>query len=213
MSVLLILFILLPFSVFADVNEYITQPLTFEMPNSGVTAKFAVYYGGATSSTSTTKVTTNLQYRYSVNGGAWTDWKDLLVSGTTTYKQVSGKNETAPTLGGGSSPYKPWRVQFRGVNPNGFNQSSSYYFSFSLESAASTRNINIYGNVMSLIVGYDTDNEAEAQATLAAADEIPNEYCFYRLFYHISGKTSDACNLFCSNLIFPATKLKNHELY
>ena len=62
---------------------------------------------------------------------------------------------------------------------------------------------------MSLIVGYDSDNPAAAQAALAAANEIPNEYCFYRLFHYISS-IGNRMYINASNLIVPATKLKSH---
>ena len=205
-----LLLTLSPQTVKADyVDDNLTEPLTIEMPNAGVTASFKIYFAGATSSSSSTKVQTNLQYRLSSNGGAWGAWTNVLVAGTTKYSSVAGAAPTAVTLGGGGSPYKKWKIQFRGVNPDGFSRSSSIYYSISFESAASTRQINISGNVMSLIVGYDTSDETAAKATLAAANEIPNEYCFYRLFHYVSG-ISNKMNINATNLIFPATKLKSH---
>ena len=88
------------------VDDNLTQPLTIEMPTDGVTASFKIYFAGATSSSSSTKVTTNLQYRLSSNGGAWGAWTNVLTSGTTTYKGVASAAPGATTLGGGSSPYK-----------------------------------------------------------------------------------------------------------
>lgn len=210
MPVMALLLTLSPQTAKADyVDDNLTEPLTIEMPNAGVTASFKIYFAGATSSSSTTKVQTNLQYRLSSNGGAWGAWTNVLVAGTTTYKGVASAAPTAVALGGGSSPYKKWKVQLRGVNPDGFSRSSSVYYTISLECGSSTRNITVSGNVMSLIVGYDTDNETAAKAALAAANEIPNEYCFYRLFHYISS-IGNRMYINASNLIVPATKLKSH---
>ena len=215
---LLALFLTLsPQTAKADyVDDNLTEPLTFEFNTGGssITASFKIYYNGvyasgsATQTVDKTKVP-NLQYRLSSNGGSWGAWTNVLVNGTTTKIAKAGTGPSAVTLGGGKSPYKSWKVQLRGVNPNGFSQSSSLYYTISLESSASTRNMTVSGNVMSLIVGYDTSDETAAKATLAAANEIPNNYCFYRLFHYISG-ISAKMNINATNLIFPATKLKDH---
>ena len=203
------------------VDDYITQPLTIEYYSTGVSGtatsgQFKIYYVGKTSSasSSTSKTTPNLQYRLQTYNpttktwSAWGDWTSLMTNGTTQLKALaSGISVSALTLGGGSSPYKQWRVQLRGVNRQGWSTSTSNYFTISLESAASSRNFTVSGNVMSLIVGYDTSDETAAQATLAAADSIPKDYCFYRLFHYIS-TVSNVANIDASHLIFPATKLK-----
>ena len=62
---------------------------------------------------------------------------------------------------------------------------------------------------MSLIVGYDTDNETAAQEALAAANEIKSNYCFAGLFYNNNSSSSTyppAIN--AENLIFPAVYLR-----
>ena len=216
---LLALFLTLaPQTAKADyVDDNLIKPLTIEFYSAGTQAnnssgQFKIFYQGTynTSSKSVTKATVpNLQYRVSTNGGAWGAWTSVLTNGSTTSIAAYGSGPTAPSLGGGTSPYKSWKVQLRGVNLSGFNRSSSDYFSICLVSQSSTRDFTVSGNIMSLIVGYDSDNETAAQAALASADEIPNDYCFYRLFHYINNNSISPGNIDASNLIFPATKLKN----
>ena len=182
------------------VDDNLIKPLTIEKTaTTSINLKF--YRAAATSGNS--KVTINLQYRYYKNG-AWSAWTNVATAGTTTYAQLYS-NSTAATLLNGVAG----KIQLRGINPTGFSKSSSDYYQFEIISGASPRpSITISGNIMSLIVGYDTDNETTAQATLAAADEIPSEYCFYKLFPKIT--SASMVPLYTEELIFPATKLKSH---
>ena len=74
------------------------------------------------------------------------------------------------------------KVYLRGKNPNGFSFSSDSFTKFSIDG-----NVEVSGSVMSLI-----DNEGEST-------EIPNEYCFYRLF--------EGCKIISAPEL-PATSLK-----
>ena len=57
------------------------------------------------------------------------------------------------------------KVYIKGYNPEGFNTEDSYV------QFGANRNVSVSGSVMSLIDG------------VGAVTEIPNPYCFYRLFY------------------------------
>jgi len=186
----------------ATVDQYKEMPLTFEMPNSGVTASFCAERVGYSGNNEF-----KVEYRLSNDGGttwgAWTTWID------NTKTSIS--NPSAVTLGGGGSPYKAWKVQLRGTNLDGLNHSSSKYIRIYFSSGASTRTINVYGNIMSLIVGYDTNYETDAKKTLADANEIPCDYCFYGLFCNgTTASTKTSVNLYCENLVFPASKLTDY---
>ena len=184
----------------ASVDPYLTQPLTIEKTaTTAINVKF--YRAGATSGTK--KVSINLQYRYYKNS-AWSDWVNVATENSTTYAGLYSASTSAALLNGVAG-----KIQLRGVNPTGFSKNADDYYQIEVISGASPRpSISIYGNIMSLIVGYDTDDETAAQATLAAADEIPSEYCFYKLFPKITG--ASMVQLYMENLICPATKLRSH---
>ena len=188
-----------------DVATNLQEPLTIETtPAATSYIRFRRDWG----STGTTKVTINLQYRKQENGGSWSEWTTIAIKNTTTVAQLYSN---AITLTAGTA----YKIQFRGDNSTGFSTASvsgagsSNNYNITLESSSYTWAATIYGNVMSLIVGYDTGNETAAKAALAAADEIPSDYCFAGLFYNNNSTSSTyppATN--AENLIFPAVYLR-----
>ena len=102
------------------------------------------------------------------------DWMDFIV-GTTTDIHLTAGNF----------------VQFKGLNPEGISNYTKYpanYLNFSI----SGNPVSLSGNVMSLIDGVGD--------TL----KIPNEYCFYYLFYNSSSIKTVSSNF------LPATELKDY---
>ena len=129
---------------------------------------------------------------------------------TITVDDNTGETTISPTVTGTLSPNLQYRinngewtdfivgttadiqvvagdfVQFKGVNESGVSTSASNYLNF----AISGNPVELSGNVMSLIDGVGD--------TL----EIPNSYCFYRLFMNSNVKT-------VSSDFLSATTLKN----
>lgn len=148
-----------------------------------------------------------------INGGDWGDWQTASIASTTSYKQFYNNSISL-------SASKTYKIQFRGNNPTGFGKNTSTdYYRIILGSGSTSWQVTMSGNIMSLIVGYDTDDEAAAKTTLAAADEIPSTGCFCNLFNNYvqtgvgnqgepaSSMTPPRIN--ASNLMFPAKYLTN----
>lgn len=89
------------------------------------------------------------------------------------------------------------KTYFRGSNPTGFSKGKNDYAYFKMYS--SSTNITLAGNIMSLVSGAGFANNCST---------IPNDYCFYRLFYQENTGTQSSCHQFdASNLSFPAEYL------
>ena len=83
------------------------------------------------------------------------------------------------------------KIYLKGDNANGWSQSSIKYSNFVI-----TGNVSLYGNIMGLL-----DNRT------GAISSIPNDYCFYNLFYGSTGITS------VSEDFLPATTLADSCYY
>ncbi len=95
-------------------------------------------------------------------------------------------------------------VYFRGHNLNGFNgytDTTNYeYFRFTFDNKEGLQ-LKISGNIMSLLSPKD----------YAKMKDIPNSYCFYRLFEKFGSVAQPTNgNVDASDLLLPATELKDH---
>lgn len=104
---------------------------------------------------------------YSRDGVNWTTWD-------YSYLELVPPQESEE-----SSPIYSF-IFFRGYNPNGFSQSSSVYSYFHILNRyySIQGNIHVGGNIMSLLYKDSFWKEDEAPN-----NTIPNDYCFYKLFY------------------------------
>lgn len=106
----------------------------------------------------------NLEYSY--DGITWTTW------------DYSSLDLVGPSTSEESSPIYSF-IFFRGNNPNGFSQSLSVYSRFLIiDNIYNTAYIHVGGNIMSLLYKDSFWKEDETPN-----NTIPNDYCFYRLFY------------------------------
>ena len=77
------------------------------------------------------------------------------------------------------------KTYFRGNNPTGFSKGKNDYAYFKMYS--SSTNITLAGNIMSLVSGAGFANNYST---------IPNDYCFYRLFYQENSSVQSNCHQF-----------------
>ncbi|MBR1922910.1 MAG: hypothetical protein IJ838_04085 [Paludibacteraceae bacterium] len=216
---LLLLFV--PEPARADV-DYLREPFTIETTTTS-TSYIRFYRSMVETSTATVKI--NLEYRMKTKTtGDWSDWGDWTTVAEKDVTSVTTMYSRSITLTAGTS----YMIQFRGINDkfstedNATQYNTNTYQIFPQASGSTTWNLTMYGNIMSLLVGYDSDNEATAKTTLAAATVIPCEYCFHGLFmiygssYTKSNPYPDKTLSFyaplidATNLFFPATGLKNN---
>ncbi len=211
-----------PQSAKADV-DYLREPFTIETTTGSSGTYYIRFYNSSLYSANYT-VTINLDYRLKeATDENFGDWTTVATANTTTAK---GLYDNSISLAAG----KTYIIQFRGINSTGFSKESGITswagflskkdnYQILPQSSTSDWNVTMYGNIMSLIVGYDTDNEVTAKNTLASENTIPNNYCFTSLFYmHQSYYTDNNASsnispanyaiIDASNLIFPATILK-----
>jgi len=92
----------------------------------------------------------------------------------------------------------PSTVYFRGMNTSGFSKTQGSTYIYSTFTATGSGGISVSGNIMSLINYSDR-----------TLKEIPNEYCFYRLFY-ATQNNKNTWLVDASHLLLPATTLKAH---
>ena len=93
---------------------------------------------------------------------------------------------------------KNYGVQVRLKSGETWNVTKDHWISIKFSSSTGTKNIEVCGNIMSLVDG----------TNYSTMTEIPSEYCFYRLFRD-SVKSGPACsNVKASRLLLPATTLK-----
>ena len=194
-----------------NIDDYLIQPFTIEFASSDYQQYLSIYTNNTYNAT---VVTIDLEYRMATDDGDFGAWTRLATKGITTSSQLYNATQTAFTLAASHS----YKIQLRGNNSEGFckkttDNTDNYQILPQCRTASSK--VKMYGNIMSLIKGFDTDNLSVAQEVLRNADEIPNPYCFYMLFYGQNlhrGTPSvyPAPFLDASNLIFPATKLKSY---
>ena len=183
----------------ADVN-YLKEPFTIETtPADNITIGFI--QGTSLSAaliSKTTNAAFNLEYRMQTNDGDWSDW--------TTIAALGSKPTIQSLILTAGTKYK---IQFRGNNASGLSSSSKHYRILPYRSGSTNSYVTMSGNIMSLLKGYDTDNLSDAQATLAAADEIPCTYCFTCLFSDMTFNNGSYYqpHINAENLIFPAEYL------
>ena len=193
-----------------DIATNLKKPLTIETTTTAAGGR--VEFRHVHDISGLNKNSINLDYRMQVNGGEWSEWITVSQEGITTYKELYNNSITL-------SASTSYVIQFRGTNPNGFGKNASVdYYRIILGSSSTSWNVTLSGNIMSLIVGYDTANEKQAQKTLASANEIPSTSCFFALFnnYVRTGRgeqgeplrTMYPPRINAENLIFPAIYLK-----
>lgn len=103
---------------------------------------------------------------YSRDGINWTTWD---------YSSLDLYNPTEFD----EDPIKYDFIFFRGNNPNGFSSSTSVYSRFRIiDNLYGQAYITIGGNIMSLLY-----KDSFWKEDISPNDTIPNDYCFYRLFY------------------------------
>ena len=194
-----------------DVAANFTKPFTIETTTTASGGKIEFRHVFDVSGSNMNTI--NLDYRIKIGSGDWGDWQTASASGTTSYKQFYDNSITL-------SASTTYAIQFRGINSTGFGKNASTdYYRIILGSGSTAWNVTMSGNIMSLIVGYDTSDETTAQATLAAADEIPSDNCFYALFNNyvqtgVGNQGEPGSSMLppvinAENLIFPAKYLKN----
>ena len=190
-----------------NIDDYLIQPFTIEFGPVSNKGYLRIYTNDTYNSTI---VTIDLEYRMATDDGDFGAWTRLATKGTTTSTELYNAAQTAFTLSSGHT----YKIQLRGKNPEGFCKNSTDNYQILPQCYGAVSKVKMYGNIMSLIKGFDTDNLSDAQEVLREADEIPKDYCFYKLFYaqqlqNGSPATYYAPILDASNLIFPATKLRN----
>ncbi len=194
----------------ADVN-YLKEPLTIETTTTSSGGK--IEFRRCNEESNRNNTTINLEYRIQTNGGEWGEWIVVTKSGDPN-SQLKPQNANKYINLSASTTYK---IQLRGNNLSGFSKSTSDYYRILIGSSSTSWNVTISGNVMSLIVGYNTDNESNAKQTLANADEIPCSHCFYGLFNNFPDMNSSTQptaqmappKINAANLMFPAKYLKD----